>query len=140
MKGKQKCLTLHDFQSLVPDTLMQTLEIQFFQLGKNFLCAKMPVSQKVSQPIGILHGGATAALIETVGGAASYIFIEPQTEVSKGINLSISHVRSVKAGWVYARADLLHFGRTTHIWKVDVTDDHQRLISTAKVTNMILPR
>ena len=137
---REKFHTLDDFQNLIPKTLMQTLEIQFSELGEDFLCAKMPVVQKVFQPMGFLHGGATAALIETVGGAASYLFIDFQTKIAKGINLSISHVRSVREGWIYARANALHCGRATHIWQVQVIDMQDRLVSTAKVTNMILDR
>lgn len=131
---------LNRFKSLVSGTLMETLDIQFCQVGETFLTAKMPVSSKVMQPLGILHGGATIALIETVGSAASFMFIDGKTQVAKGLHIDVNHVRSADKGWVYARAEALHLGRTTHIWKVDVRDDDERLISTGKVTNIVLNR
>lgn len=121
-------------------TLMETLEIEFVDVGEDFLMAKMPVTSKVYQPFGILHGGATAALAETVGGCASTFFLRDATKVVKGIELTVNHVKSKKDGFVYATAKPIHKGRTTHLWEVRVVDEDENLISVCKLTNIILDK
>jgi len=122
------------------DTLMETLEIEFVDVGEGFLTAKMPVNSRVYQPYGILHGGATAALAETVGSCASSFFLEDPTKAVKGLELNINHVKSKKEGVVYATARQIHKGRTTHLWEVKVTDEQENLISICKITNIILDK
>ena len=131
---------LKTFNDLLPNTLMETLEIHFTDVGENFLKAQMPVSKKVHQINGILHGGATAALIETVGSAASFIFVSGETHLVKGLEISVNHLKSIDKGWVTATAKPLHTGRTTHLWQVEVRDEANRLISHGKITNIILPK
>ncbi len=121
-------------------TLMETLEIEYIDVGENFLVAKMPVSPKVHQPDGVLHGGATAALAESVGSAASYVFLDGKKFFVRGIEISANHVKSIKEGEVFARATLLHNGRTTQLWDIRITDKDNQLISLCKLTTIALPR
>ncbi|MEZ2414101.1 PaaI family thioesterase [Muriicola sp. E247] len=122
------------------NTLMETLEIEYIDVGENFLIARMPVSSKVHQPDGVLHGGATVALAESVGSAASYVFLDGQSFYVRGIEIAANHVRSIKDGWVYAKASIIHKGRTTQLWEIRVTDEEDRLISQCKLTTIALPR
>ncbi|MEY8022007.1 PaaI family thioesterase [Muriicola sp. SD30] len=122
------------------NTLMETLEIEYIDVGENFLIARMPVSPKVHQPDGVLHGGATVALAESVGSAASYVFLDGQSFYVRGIEIAANHVRSIKEGWVYAKASIIHKGRTTQLWEIRVTDEEDRLISQCKLTTIALPR
>lgn len=122
------------------DTLMETLDIRYTDAGENFLCATMPVSPRVHQPMGILHGGATAALVESVGSAASVIRINRETHTAVGLELAINHIRSVSKGTISARAEALHLGRRTHLWSVAVTDEQDRLVAQAKLTMIIITR
>lgn len=119
---------------------METLEIEYIDVGENFLVAKMPVSPKVHQPDGVLHGGATAALAESVGSAASYVFLDGKKFFVRGIEISANHVKSIKEGEVFARATLLHNGRTTQLWDIRITDKDNQLISLCKLTTIALPR
>lgn len=123
-----------------PNTLMQTLDIEYTDVGENFLEARMPVNEKVYQPDGILHGGATVALAESVASAASYIFVDAQKYAIRGIEISANHVRSISTGYVYARASILHKGRTTQLWEIRVSDAEGRLISHCKLTTLALPK
>ncbi len=125
---------------LSKNTLMQTLQIEFIDVTEDSLTAKMPVNSAVYQPYGILHGGATAALAETVGSCASAIFLNSETQIVKGIELSISHLKSVKSGFVYGVAKQIHKGKTTHLWEIKVFDDQQQLISICKLTNIVLDK
>lgn len=122
------------------NTLMETLQIEFTEVGDNFLTAKMPVNSKVHQPYGILHGGATAALAETVGSSASAFFLNDSTKIVKGIELSINHLKSKKDGVVFATAKAVHQGRTTHLWEVKIVDENNNLISLCKITNIVLDK
>jgi uncharacterized protein (TIGR00369 family) len=100
----------------------------------------MPVSPKVHQPDGVLHGGATVALAESVGSAASYVFLDGQKFFVRGIEISANHVRSIKEGEVFAKATIIHKGRTTQLWEIRVTDSQDNLISLCKLTTIALER
>ena len=120
--------------------LLKTLSISFTELGDDYLVAKMPVNERVYQPDGVLHGGATFALAETVGSVASYIFAKNKHQIVRGIEMSGNHLRSVSSGHVYARAESIHKGRTTQIWQIRVTDDEDKLVSLIKLTTITLPQ
>ncbi len=122
------------------NTLMETLQIKYIDAGEDFLTATMPVNQNVYQPMGLLHGGATVALAESVGSAASRFFIDSNKYSVKGIEITSNHLRSVKDGNVTATAKLLHKGRTTHLLEIKVFDDDKNLISFCKMTNIILAK
>lgn len=122
------------------NTLMDTLEITYTNAGEGFLEAKMPVNPRVHQPMGLLHGGATVALAESVGSAASLMFVNPELQEVRGIEISANHLRSKRDGIVTATARIVHQGRSVHLWEIRVTDEQDRLISLCKITNMVLPR
>ena len=122
------------------NTLMETLNIEFVDAGEDFVIAKMPVDKRVYQPDGVLHGGATAALAETVGSFAAHIFLDTKTYFVRGIDISANHIKSVKEGFVFAKATFIHRGRTMQIFNIDVTDDHGNLVSTCKLTTVSLPK
>ena len=121
-------------------TLMQTLNIEFVRVDKESITAKMPVNASVFQPDGVLHGGATAALLETVGSVAVFVFKDTTTLMVRGIELSIKTLKGVRSGYVYATAKALHLGRTTQLWEVKVTDDNDTLISVGKLTTLTLEK
>lgn len=129
---------LKAFNDRSKNTLMETLDIEYVAVGNDFLTAKMPVNSNVHQPYGQLHGGATAALAESVGSAASNFFIDSKTQFVNGIQLSINHIKSKREGVVFATARNIHKGRTTHLWEVNIVDEHDNLISVAKMTNIVL--
>lgn len=122
------------------NTLLETLEIEFVDLGEDFVIARMPVTSKVHQPDGVLHGGATVALAESVGSVASHIFLDPSEFYIRGIEISANHVKSISEGFVYAKATFLHKGRTTQLWNIRVTDGEDNLISAVKLTTIALPK
>lgn len=121
------------------NTLMETLDIEYIDFGEDFLTAQMPVTPKVHQPDGVLHGGAMVALAESVGSAASFMFLD-QAYTIRGIEISANHVKSKREGMVYAKATFIHKGRTTQLWNIDVVDEEDNLISKCKLTTIALPR
>ena len=126
--------------SYIKNTLMETLEIEYIDAGEGYLKAKMPVNSRVHQPMGILHGGATAALAESVGSAASLMFVDATEFEARGIEISANHLKSKRAGTVYGTARIIHKGRSIHLWEIKVTDENDELISLCKLTNIILPK
>ncbi|MGB6153845.1 MAG: hotdog fold thioesterase, partial [Pricia sp.] len=122
------------------NTLMETLQIEYVDVGKDFLIGKMPVNEKVHQPDGVLHGGAMVALAESVGSMASYIFLDAQQFSIRGIEIAANHVKSVREGFVFATARMLHKGRTTQLWDIKITDAEDNLISVCKLTTIALPK
>ncbi|MGJ8592342.1 MAG: PaaI family thioesterase [Aquaticitalea sp.] len=122
------------------NTLMETLDIQMVDFGEDFLVARMPVNSKVFQPDGVLHGGATAALAESVGSFASHIFMDTEKLFVRGLEITANHLRSVKEGNVYAKATFLHKGRTTQLLDIRVTDDDDNLVSICRLSTISLPK
>ncbi|RXG16252.1 putative protein (TIGR00369 family) [Leeuwenhoekiella aestuarii] len=140
MNQEQKEQALKRCNAICKNTLMETLDIEFIDIGDNFLTASMPVSSKVHQPDGVLHGGASVALAESVGSAASMMFLDVEKVFVRGIEISANHVKSISEGLVYAKATYLHKGRTTQLWEIRITNENQELISLVKLTTIALPK
>ncbi len=126
--------------AVTKNTLMQTLGIVYTDIGADFLEAKMKVVPAVHQPMGLLHGGASVALAESVGSAASHMFIDNENFMVKGIEITANHLKSKRDGEVTARATILHKGKTTHLWKIEIKDENDQLVSFCKLTNIVLPK
>jgi 1,4-dihydroxy-2-naphthoyl-CoA hydrolase len=120
--------------AICKNTLMETLEIVYTDVGEDFLTARMPVSHKVFQPDGVLHGGATAALAESVGSAAVFVFNKNPKALVRGIEISANHLKSVQSGYVYATARPINLGKTIQLWEIRIVNEYQELISLCKLT------
>lgn len=121
------------------NTLMETLNIEFIDFGDNSVVARMPVNSRVYQPDGVLHGGATVALAESVGSFAAHVFSNLQEYFVRGIEINANHIKSVKEGFVYAKASFIHKGKTTQLLEIRITDEADNLISLCKLTTISLP-
>lgn len=135
----QKALTFLN-ENLIKGTLMETLDIKYVEVGDDYIIAEMPVNSRVHQPAGLLHGGATAALAESTGSAASHFFVDLEKYEVRGLEITANHVSSVRGGFVRATARPIHRGKTTHLWEVKVTDESGKLVSLCKLTAIILPK
>lgn len=122
------------------NTLMETLQIRYLEAGDGFLKASMPVKPQVHQPMGLLHGGASAALAESVGSAASGMMIDSSQYEVRGIELSANHLKSKTEGMVFATARIVHRGRTLHLWEIKIEDENEQLVSLCRLTNIVLER
>ena len=120
--------------------LMESLDIEFIEATEDYIVAKMPVTPKVYQPDGVLHGGATLALAETVGSFAAHVYLDTDSYFIRGIDISAQHVKSVKQGFIYARAEFIHKGRTTQVFSVRVTNEKEELVTLCKLTTITLPK
>lgn len=116
------------------NTLIETLSIKFTDIGEDFVKAKMPVNKSVHQPDGILHGGATAALAETVGSTAAFVLLKRKDIIVRGIEISTNHLKSISQGEITAIAKPINLGRTIQLWEIKITDQEGQLISISKLT------
>ena len=138
---KLKNVPLELINSKSNNTLVATLGIECIEIGENFIVLKMPVDHRTHQPMGILHGGASAALIETVGSMGSTLLIDLEKEVPVGLEINCNHVRSVNSGFVLATGTLVHCGRRTHVWQVDIHEEgSKKLVCTGRLTVMIIEK
>ncbi len=126
--------------AITKNTLMETLQIEMVDFGDDFVIMKMPVNERVYQPDGVLHGGATVALAETTGSFAAELLLDKTKAFVRGIEISANHVKSVRTGHVYAKATFIHKGRTTQLFEIRITDDEDNLVSLCKLTTISLPK
>ncbi|REE79803.1 uncharacterized protein (TIGR00369 family) [Lutibacter oceani] len=132
--------TLNMLNKMCENTLNETLNIKYTDFGEDFLVATMPVDYRVHQPDGILNGGATMALAESVGSPCSMLAIDMDKYSVRGIEFSANHLRSVRKGKVTATAKIIHKGKTIHLVEIKIEDDRGRVISICKITNYILAK
>ncbi len=135
---KEKVLEICN--ALAKGNLMETLDIEFIDVGEDFLSARMPVTSKVHQLDGVLHGGATVALAETVGSAAVPVLSQDPTISIVGIEISANHLKSVSSGYVTATAKPLRMGKTIQLMEIRVVDDEDNLISHCKLSSFSRPK
>ena len=116
------------------------LGIEFTEVGDNDLTARMPVNQKTQQPLGLLHGGASCVLAETVGSRAANYCIDPNKYYCVGLDINANHVRSIQSGFVIAKASPIHLGKKTHVWEIIIKDEAGHLICISRLTMAIMSR
>ncbi|MDQ2753901.1 MAG: hotdog fold thioesterase [Bacteroidota bacterium] len=135
-----KDMKIEDLHFRDANTMSAHLGIVLSEIGDDFLCATMPVNERTKQPYGILHGGASAALAETVGSVASAFVINTKTQRCVGLELNANHIRSVKEGFVIATCKPIHLGRQTHVWDIQIKEAaSQKLVCISRLTVMVLP-
>lgn len=135
-----KLLTLADIKPLGSNTMGEHLGMQWIAVGDDYLKMKMPVDNRTKQPYGLLHGGASCALAETVGSVASAFVIDPDKFICVGLEINANHVRSAREGYVTATCTPLHIGATTHVWDIKICDEREKLICISRLTVAILKK
>lgn len=131
-------LQLHDFAGLGKDTMGHYLGMEFTELGPDYLKGRMPVDNRTKQPYGLLHGGASAALAETLGSVASALVVDHTRYYCVGLEINANHLRSVRSGYVTGICTPLHLGRSTHVWDIKIHDDRERLICVSRLTVAVI--
>ena len=123
-----------------PNTMIAHLGIRFIDIGDDYLRGTMPVDARTLQPYGLLHGGASVSLAETLGSAAAMLCVDPDKEVAVGLDINANHLRAATGGVVTGTARPIHIGRTTQVWEIRVEDEQQRLVCIARLTVAVVPR
>lgn len=133
-------LSIKELNALNKDTLMEHLNIEYIEVKDGYVKAKMPVDGTTRQPDGILHGGANLALAETVAGLGSAAMVDFNKIAVRGAQISGNHVSSASKGFVFAIGEIIHKGRYTHVWNVNIRDCNDKLVSTCRITNILVNR
>jgi len=133
-------ITIAELQAFNPDTMGKHLAMEWVEVGPDYLKLKMPVDHRTHQPYGLLHGGASCALAETVGSVASHLVIDAEKNICVGLEINANHVRGVRDGFVTATATPLHIGSSTHVWDIKIHDDGGKLVCVSRLTVAILKK
>jgi 1,4-dihydroxy-2-naphthoyl-CoA hydrolase len=127
--------------SMNKNTLMEVLGIECVEIGSDYVISRMPVDHRTHQPMGLLHGGASMALIESIGSMGSTLLIDLEKEAPVGLEINANHVSGVRSGFVKAVGKIVHAGKSTHIWQVDIfNEETNKLVCTGRLTVMIVPK
>jgi 1,4-dihydroxy-2-naphthoyl-CoA hydrolase len=135
-----KSLSIDDIKPISKNTMGEYIGIEFTEIGENYLKARMPVDHRTQQPYGLLHGGASAALAETLGSVASAFVIDQENFYCVGLEINANHIRGAKEGHVFGTAIALHLGRTTHVWDIKIYNEQEKLVCVSRLTVAILKR
>ncbi len=129
---------LAQIQAIHRDTAVERLGIEFTEIGPDYIVARMPVDRRTVQPMGILHGGASVLLAETLGSVAGIFATEPG-HAAVGLDINANHMRAATQGWVTGRVSPIHLGRTTQVWSIEIRDDAGKMVCIARITIAIVP-
>ncbi|MEM6362612.1 MAG: hotdog fold thioesterase [Bacteroidota bacterium] len=135
-----KEITIADLNALNKNTMMEHIGIEFTAIGHDFVEAKMPVDHRTHQPYGLLHGGASVVLAETLGSVAAHLAVTGQQKLTVGLEVNANHLKGIKKGFVFGKAQPLHVGRSTHVWEITITDEHQNKVCVSRITMAVIDK
>ncbi|MHB1272902.1 MAG: hotdog fold thioesterase [Rhodanobacter sp.] len=121
------------------NTMMETLDIRISAIGEDWLQGTMPVDHRTHQPYGLLHGGASVVLAETLGSTAALLTLDPENELAVGLDINANHIRGVRSGTVTGTAKALHLGRTTQVWEIRIESEQGALVCISRLTMAVVP-
>jgi len=131
--------TVDQLNELSKNTMVSTLDIRFTKIADNFILATMPVDERTVQPLGLLHGGASAALAETLGSVASVACIDIEKYQPVGVEINANHLKSARSGFVEGKVSPIRIGRKMHVWNIEIRNEEKELICVSRLTVMIIP-
>ena len=132
--------TKEDAGKLEKGTLMETLDIRISEVGDDYICGTMPVDHRTVQPYGILHGGASVALAETLGSIAAHLVVDSSKYVTVGMEVNANHLRPVTSGRVTGKATPIHIGRSSHVWSIEITNVAGKMVCISRITMAVVEK
>jgi len=133
-------ITLEDLNKLSLNTMVSYLGIEFTALGEDFIAAKMPVDHRTHQPLGLLHGGASVTLAETLGSVAATCCVDRTTQYCVGLEINANHVKSAKDGYVYGTTRPIHIGKRTQVWEIKIMNEASELVCISRITMAVIDK
>ncbi|MBL7991157.1 MAG: hotdog fold thioesterase [Candidatus Kapabacteria bacterium] len=130
--------TLEQINQMSRHTMVEHLGITITAIGENYIEAQMPVDKRTHQPMGLLHGGASVALAETLGSFGAFLCVNPEEKACVGLEINANHIRSVREGFVIGRATPKHIGKTTQVWEITVSTEEGKLVCVSRLTVQVL--
>ena len=140
MKIWQTEITLQSINDRSKNSMGEFLGIEFTEIGDDFLIARMPVNDRTKQPLGIMHGGSSCVLAETVGSTAANFCVDQTKNYCVGLDINTNHIRSIREGYVIGTAKPFHLGKSTQVWSIEIVDEQGKLISVNRLTMAVLER
>jgi 1,4-dihydroxy-2-naphthoyl-CoA hydrolase len=135
-----KGITLDQLNRLSANTLSENLGIEFTEVGNDYLTAKMPVDHRTHQPFGLLHGGASVALAETLGSVAAHCCVDTTIQYCVGLDINANHIKGVKSGFVYGTTRAVHVGKKTHVWEIKIVNEQNELVCISRITMAVIDK
>jgi 1,4-dihydroxy-2-naphthoyl-CoA hydrolase len=136
----KKDLSIEDLRPLGKNTMAEHLGMEWTEVGANFLKARMPVDHRTQQPYGLLHGGASVSLAETIGSVGAAMVVDQNLFYCVGLEINANHIRSARQGWVTGVASPLHVGASTHVWEIKIYDQRDKLVCVSRITVAVLKK
>ncbi|MGH8378225.1 MAG: hotdog fold thioesterase [Gammaproteobacteria bacterium] len=136
----RQTLTVDDLNQYQQRTLVTHLGIRYTEIGDDYIRAVMPVDERTKQPAGILHGGASVALAETLGSTGANLVVDRETQLCVGLDINANHVRAMRDGFVTGMARPIHIGKSTQVWEIKITDKDDKLVCVSRITMAVLER
>ena len=133
-------VTLESLNKLSANTMVSHLGIEFTRIGDDFIEAKMPVDARTQQPLGLLHGGASVTLAETLGSVAATCCVNLETQYCVGLDINANHVKSAKRGYVYGITRPIHIGKKTQVWEIRIVNEQNELICISRITMAVIDK
>ena len=127
-------------QDSIQNSMISTIGIEITDVGDDYVCGKMPVDERTVQIFGILHGGASVTLAESLGSIAGYMQIDQETEAVMGIEINANHIKSVKEGWVYGKASPIKIGKKIQVWEIQITDEEKKMVCISRLTLVVVKK
>jgi 1,4-dihydroxy-2-naphthoyl-CoA hydrolase len=124
----------------IQNTMTSTIGIEITDIGDDFICGKMPVDERTTQPFGLLHGGASAALAETLGSIGGGIKVYSNNETVVGVEINANHLKSARDGWVYGKATPIRIGKKNQVWNIEITNEDDDLICVSRLTLVVISK
>jgi len=131
-------VSLKEINLWCKNTASEALGIEFIEIGSDYLIAKMPVDHRTHQPAGLLHGGASVLLAETLGSVAGNLCVDRSTQACVGVEINANHLRSVRSGYVYGKVSSLHLGRSSQVWEIRISDPEEKLVCISRLTLAVI--
>jgi 1,4-dihydroxy-2-naphthoyl-CoA hydrolase len=133
-------ISLEDLNKLSSNTMVSYLGIEFTELGTDYIKAKMPVDHRTHQPLGLLHGGASVTLAETLGSVAATCCVDRKTQYCVGLEINANHVKSARSGYVYGTTRPIHIGKRTHVWEIKIVNEDSELVCISRITMAVIDK
>ena len=135
-----KKYSLEDLNQFIPGNMLEHIGIEFTELGKDFIRAKMPVDHRTKQPAGLLHGGASVVLAESLGSIAACFCVDLEIHYCVGLDINANHIRTVTSGYIFGTARPLHIGKSTQVWEIKIENEESKLVCISRITMAIIER
>ncbi len=133
-------ISLEYLNKLSSNTMVSYLGIEFTELGNDYITAKMPVDHRTHQPLGLLHGGASVTLAETLGSVAATCCVDRTTQYCVGLEINANHVKSARSGYVYGTTRPIHIGKRTQVWEIKIVNEATELVCISRITMAVIDK